>query len=413
MNVGDAAAAMAGAIRRWWPLLCSFLAVIGALHYALRRAIRYEHGSAPLSRREIRRQKHSFFTGNYLAAKHGACCLTGHWLIGAMNTSRDFDLDDMASRIAPDEISASGDDSVPLSVNSATGVPLRVVPRVPHFLTLRRPALLPPPPDGSLHLERPPQARFDKPLSPSCLRTRAPPRERAQFERLTEWTIEAVVLFLHNPHFGTQWQTIFGRNGYNMTGDGSDAALTSLALKVSPGGRLLLQAWLSESDAPAGAPARLVSAWSVHGAQANAWYHIVVTATKNGMLHLQVNGFLEASVVFNGRLAHSPRRSDGDLTFGCGMFDGVPADTCSCLISEVRASNRSLPAFEWLWVPMAILEADKASSTRSKSLPKSVPPNHSPNVLELLRSSANPHSSAAPRPEPSKAGAFQGRAPPR
>ena len=29
--------------------------------------------------------------------------------------------------------------------------------------------------------------------------------------------------------------------------------------------------------------------------------------------YLQVNGFLEASVVFNGRLAHSPRRSDGDL----------------------------------------------------------------------------------------------------
>ena len=37
----------------------------------------------------------------------------------------------------------------------------------------------------------------------------------------------------------------------------------------------------------------------------------------------------------------SARPSDGDLTFGCGMHVGVPADACSCLLSEVRASNLS------------------------------------------------------------------------
>ena len=32
-----------------------------------------------------------------------------------------------------------------------------------------------------------------------------------------------------------------------------------------------------------------------------------------------------------------------------GLHVGVPADACSCLLSEVRASNRAVPSDEWLW----------------------------------------------------------------
>ena len=60
---------------------------------------------------------------------------------------------------------------------------------------------------------------------------------------------------------------------------------------------------------------------------------------------------LEISSEFDGWLADPPRSTDGDLTFGCGMHGGVLADTCSCLLSEVRASDRALPSQQWLWSP--------------------------------------------------------------
>ena len=43
------------------------------------------------------------------------------------------------------------------------------------------------------------------------------------------------------------------------------------------------------------------------------------------------------------------REHDGDFTFGCGMFNGQPADPCSCLMSEARASKSALEPNEWLW----------------------------------------------------------------
>ena len=43
---------------------------------------------------------------------------------------------------------------------------------------------------------------------------------------------------------------------------------------------------------------------------------------------------------------------DGDVTFGCGMFNAMAADACTCLISEARvAEGRSRPPAEWLWSP--------------------------------------------------------------
>ena len=194
-------------------------------------------------------------------------------------------------------------------------------------------------------MERPPGGDGAR-RQTTCLFTRNPALGRASFER--EWTIEAVVLFLNNPHFATQWQTVIGRNGYRLSE--SSPNISSLALKLSPGRRLLLQAWLAPTPANAShrPPPRLVSAWSAHAAQPNAWYHIAVVCAE-GSLRLHVNSHLEAVEKFEGRLALPTRPTDGDLTFGCGMHAGVPADTCSCLLSELRASNRSLPADEWLW----------------------------------------------------------------
>ena len=298
------------------------------------------------------------------------CCLSGHWRIGRLNMSLHDTLDDVSARVAPQSgfVPSDGSD-VRLHVASATGMPLRIIPRAPTFLTLSRPAALPWPPEGSLHVERPPWSRENAKMPPTCLYTRDAARRRSSFA--SEWTIEAVVLFLNNPHFGHQWQTIFGLNGaalvprlhaphthvrrcvactgFNMT-DSSDAHLSSLALKLSPKLGLLLQAWLAPQGAMPQAPPRLVSVWSSHSAQANAWYHVVVRCAA-GKLELHVNGFLEASAPFDGQLARPPRPSDGDLTFGCGMHKGVPADTCSCLLSEVRAANQSLSSHEWLWTP--------------------------------------------------------------
>ena len=130
------------------------------------------------------------------------------------------------------------------------------------------------------------------------------------------------------------------------------SSLASLALKLSPQLTLLLQAYVVPV-APAGAPPsppQEVFAWSRHTAQANAWYHIAIVSS-GSELSLHVNGMVEASIPFEGWLATPQRKSDGDVTFGCGMHEGKLADTCSCLLSEVRASDQALPSKEWLWSP--------------------------------------------------------------
>ena len=70
-------------------------------------------------------------------------------------------------------------------------------------------------------------------------------------------------------------------------------------------------------------------------------------------MRLFVNGKLEGMERAYGGLAIAPRRQDGGVTLGCGMFDGVAADTCSCLINEARVSDDARPMREWLWSPGA------------------------------------------------------------
>ena len=89
--------------------------------------------------------------------------------------------------------------------------------------------------------------------------------------------------------------------------------LSSLALKLSPQRNLLLQAWLTPSTALRTAP-QLISVWSAHTAQANAWYHITVVSSR-GRLQMYVNGQLEADTHFDGLLAPPSRPSDGDVSF--------------------------------------------------------------------------------------------------
>ena len=137
--------------------------------------------------------------------------LTGLWQVGRVNGSRlAVSLDEVAARVAP-EIFAAADGGAPLHVSAL--IPLRIVPRTPSFKALQRPSTLPLAPDGSLHMERPSFVSKEDPLSPACLHTRDPHLGRASFTGLGGWTVEAVVLFLQNPHFGSQWQTVIGRNG--------------------------------------------------------------------------------------------------------------------------------------------------------------------------------------------------------
>ena len=307
----------------------------GVLLYSLRRLLAYDRQS-PSTRPSTLS----------LATAAATPSLTGLWQVGAIDLCRDETLEDIAARDAP-AVFASAVGGVDLHVNSA-GLPLRAVPRAPVFRALSRPAMLPRPPDGSLHLVRP--AGGDR---VACLSTRNPALGQTSYHR--EWTLEAVVLFLSNEHFAQQWQTVIGRNGFQMShavqdGNRTETELTSLALKLSPKKHLVLQAWLTPTP-KAGAPPpppRLVTIQSAHSAQSNTWYHMAIIVVR-GLLQLHINGQLEAAAYFDGSLARPPRPSDGDLTFGCGMHVGVPADACSCLLSEVRASNRAVPSDEWLW----------------------------------------------------------------
>ena len=139
--------------------------------------------------------------------------LYGLWQVGSFNASLDFELDDIAARVAPDVFPSAQSHGVGLHTATETGVPPRIVPRAPSFRLLHRPVALPAPPDGSLYLERPLPGVVINSSTPSCLFTRDAALGHATFARGRGWTLEAVVLFLDNSHFAGQWQTIIGRNG--------------------------------------------------------------------------------------------------------------------------------------------------------------------------------------------------------
>jgi hypothetical protein len=193
-----------------------------------------------------------------------------------------------------------------------------------------------------------------------CLTTIAQSSTREFFSPV--WTVEAVVNFLDTPHFGQAWQTIVGRNGHNVSQ--SDASLPLFALKLAPDARFWMQAWLapSNSSIPSSLTPQLITRVSTHIAVPGTWYHLVVVSNGES-LRLFVNGQLEAAAPFPGTLpamGRSARSSHvegrliethGDLTFGCGMHRGELADTCSCLVSEARATEDALKPAEWLWSP--------------------------------------------------------------
>ena len=68
-------------------------------------------------------------------------------------------------------------------------------------------------------------------------------------------------------------------------------------------------------------------------------------------MQLFINGQPSGVTSYRGPLHPPPRTQDGDLTFGCGMFGGVAADPCRCLISEARVTEASRHPREWLWSP--------------------------------------------------------------
>ena len=240
----------------------------------------------------------------------------------------------------------------------------RVIPRKPSFVALWRSPKLPPAPAGSLHLERPDaeQSALQSAGAP-CLTTRAHTAVRRRTAR--RWTFEAVVNLLDTPHFGRTWQTMIGRNGLRQSE--TEPRLPLFALKLAPDLHFWLQAWLvpaDDDDESTGEAVRLVSRRSAHVATPNTWYHLAVVCDGESLL-LYVNSQLEAAGYFHGRLPTPPHEREGaplelqqlaagggdlgDITFGCGMHDGILADTCSCLLSEVRAVERVLTPEEWLW----------------------------------------------------------------
>lgn len=242
---------------------------------------------------------------------------------------------------------------------------LRIVPRSPKFISLRRPAMLPAAPSTSLHLERPNNGvaatddDFPAESTHNCLSTRAAPEVRQR--SLRTWTYEAVVNFLDTPHFGRTWQSIIGRNGLGFLDE--ERHLPLLVLKLAPDLRFWLQTWLArDTDAALlstpPSPPLLITKVSEHVAVPDTWYHLVVVCDGE-TLKFYVNGQLEAASYFKGALPHAfdatkplgdGTQMHGDLTFGCGMHRGVLADTCSCLLSEVRALDRALAPSEWLWI---------------------------------------------------------------
>ena len=180
----------------------------------------------------------------------------------------------------------------------------------------------------------------------ACLRTRQP---KLRNLRLREWTVEVVVLFSRNTHFGQAWQGVLGRTGSGFSSDSFDRNLSAMGLKLTPDRHLLLEAWgvrpvrgshfvSIRSNGPALSP--------------ETWYHIVGRCDGSHM-RLYVNGALRAQSEFGGDLAVPPLEAHGDFTLGCGMHANALADPCSCLIAEARVTSAALEPSDWLWNWMA------------------------------------------------------------
>jgi hypothetical protein len=214
--------------------------------------------------------------------------------------------------------STNPDGSLPLVASSDD--PLHVVARAPAFVAIERPPELVEPPLGSVYFDRPPEGSLIE-IPINCARTKEP---RLRTLPINQWTIEVVVMFLDSPHFGRAWQTIIGRNGYGYKSNMTEAFMGDLAalyIKLTPDRLLLLEAWCDNSVLHT---TPYVSVVSEHVAAAGTWYHVV--GTSNGRsLELSVNGVLQGKKGFGGSLRIPPREIDGDVTFGCGMFAGVPA----------------------------------------------------------------------------------------
>ena len=197
------------------------------------------------------------------------------------------------------------------------------------------------------------------------------------------WTIEVVVLFLASRHWSRAHQTVVGRDGVNMTSDPAafESRVASLYLKLSPDRKLRLEVWAHDGGeapelpgekraghrSPDGEPVALALISSRSELKPDVWYSIVAQSDGRWM-RLFVNGQLEGMARAYGHLATPPRPQDGGLTFGCGMFDGVTTDTCSCLINEARVSEEARPEGSWLWVPSNASDGD-ASTIESLAIP--------------------------------------------
>lgn len=282
--------------------------------------------------------------------------MDAHWLVGALPAMQ------LGARAAPQDPWASHvfhDVANSLDLHATDRAwPLRVVPRSPTFVALKRPAHLPPAPNGSLYIDRP-QRQLDP---KNCLRTRAP---GLRTRPLTKWTLELVVLFLPSRHFGRAWQTVIGRNGANFTRNRTveHANFASLYLKLCPENLFRLEAWTDYAnppvnekrtddvfDAASGGRIKFSAITSRRGAQPNKWYSVV--ASMDGeLMKLYINGELEGVTRVYGGMRMPPRAIDGDTTLGCGMYAGDVSDVCSCLITEARVSESVRDANSWLWGP--------------------------------------------------------------
>ena len=290
---------------------------------------------------------------------------SAHWILGQQHRHHSSDSSAELRRSFPD-VSRNAHQNR-LGMYTTTRQWMNVVPNSPMFIdNLVRLPGLGRPPTGSVYMDRPPAGSLVS-IPISCLT----PRESSiRTLSLPVWTLELVVLFLDSPHFGRAWQTVAGRNGVNFTDESFAWQLSALYVKLDPNKDIVLEVWIQESryesetdttasSATAGTTGpnassqahtrpRFVQIKSARSLSPDVWYSIV--AQSNGHeLRLFVNGDFEGSVNISGALAVPPDAAHGDLTLGCGMFAGVAADPCSCLITEARVSEQALNDSEWLW----------------------------------------------------------------
>jgi len=243
-----------------------------------------------------------------------------------------------------------------MTLHSYSSAPLQMVPRVPVFHNMWLGNLVDGQqregPTAAVYVDRPPPdpERPEVVVPVNCLTTKQPSLRTLP---IRQWTVEVVVDFLNNEHFGRAWQTIFGRTGGNFTANEFDAKLAAMAMKLAPDMHLLLEAWVGTE--PVSKAPQYVSVRSKEMLEPSTWYHLV--GRSNGHdLQLLVNGVLAGEfhsdkLVPSMPLSVPPLSAHGDFTFGCGMHEGLIADACSCLLAEARLSPAFLQPAEWLWRP--------------------------------------------------------------